>query len=339
MPVPSESVRAKGLGARQRLRLWVFVSVFLAWCTMSAIADTVTLNSGEVLEGRILSETDTQLVIEASLYHGTILSTRKVARSDIRSIVRESLEQQREKADFEALAKHALNPNQELTPDQYAAGIAAFQKFLAKYTNSSFTADVNKRLADWRAEAASVEGGKVKYAGTWMTPDKKKTQVAQAALLSLQRRLVDLRAQRVTQSIKLTAIQKQLADAQAKLASLQGPAPSSGGRRDLAGRLTAGAVNASQREGAEESASNLELSQVQDEINTLRQQISQGQKALATLDAKVAELQSQIPMPPPPSGAGVTVIPRPIPARSGGTNAPAATMPPSAPDSEPVPPL
>jgi septal ring factor EnvC (AmiA/AmiB activator) len=308
---------------------------------MPAGADTVTLNSGEVLEGRILSETDTQLVIEASFYHGTVLSTREVARSDIRSIVRESVEQQREKADFDALAKYTLNPSQELTRGQYAAGIAAFQKFLATCTNSSFAAEVNKRLADWRAEAANVEGGKVKYAGTWMTPDQKKTQVGQAALLSLQKLLVDLRAQRVAQSVKLSALQKHLADAQSRLASLQGSAgsaPGSSGRRDLAGRLTAGVAGASPREGAEEPASNPELSQVQDEINTLRQQISQQQSTLASLNAKIADLQSQIPMPPPQSGASVAVGPPPKSARSSGTNAPAATAPP-APDSEPVPPL
>jgi len=40
-------------------------------------ADTLTLNSGEVLEGQILSETETQIVIEASLYHGTIFAKRE----------------------------------------------------------------------------------------------------------------------------------------------------------------------------------------------------------------------------------------------------------------------
>jgi hypothetical protein len=318
----------------RRLWPWIFVCLLPAWGITPADADTVTLNSGEVLEGRILSETDTRLVIEASLYHGTILSTREVARSDIRSVVRESVEQQREKADFDALAKYTLNPDQELTKDQYAAGIAAFEKFLTTHTNSGFAADVNQRLVDWQAEASNVESGRVKFAGTWMTPDEKKAQVerrqrqaAQDALLALQKQLVDLRVQRVVQAQKIVAIQKQLADAQSRLASLPGaagPAAGSGGRRDLAGRLTAGVVGASQGEGAEEPASDPERSQVQDQINTLQQQISQGQRTLASLDAKIADIQSQIPTPS-------STHPR-------ASNAPATTAQPSAPASEPIPP-
>src|SRR5258708_21389227 len=88
-------------------------------------ADTLTLNSGEVLEGQILSETETQIVIEAAFYHGTIFSTRQVDKSDIRSIVHESMEQKQEKAAYASLAKYAPDPNQDLTKDQYAAGIAA----------------------------------------------------------------------------------------------------------------------------------------------------------------------------------------------------------------------
>jgi hypothetical protein len=334
----------------QRFWLWIFVSVLLAWRAMPAVADTVTLNSGEVLVGRILSETDTQLVMEASFYHGTILSTREVARSDIRSIVRENVEQQREKADFEALAKYTLNPNQELARNQYGAGIAAFEKFLATYTNSSFATDVNQRLVDWRAEAANVESGKVKFAGAWMTPDEKKAQSAQEALQSLQKQLADLQAQRAAQAQNVAAAKKQLADAQSKLPSPQAAA-GSGGRRDLAGRLTAGAVSASQGEAAQEPGSAPEQSQVQDEINMLRQQISQGQSALASLDAKIADTQGQIATrekndksasaqssgTPPQTVAKAAQAPSPKPTRSIGTNAPAKAARPAAPAPEPPP--
>lgn len=146
-------------------------------CTPAPLkADTVTLNSGEVLQGRILSETDTQVEVEVSLYHGSIITKRQVLKTDIQSIVRENLEQQQEKAAYEALSKYTLNPNHELTRNQYAAGIAAFQKFQATYTNSSFAADINKRIADWRTESSNVESGKVKFANQWMTPEEKRTQ-------------------------------------------------------------------------------------------------------------------------------------------------------------------
>jgi len=369
MPIPNRSVRAKGTGVPQGLWLWIFVCALLAWRMMPAVADTVTLNSGQVLEGRILSETDTQLVIEASFYHGTILSTREVARADIRSVVRESAAQEREKADFGALANYALNPDQELTKDQYAAGIAAFEKFLATYTNSSSAEDVDHRLADWQAEASNVESGRVKFAGAWMTPDEKKAQAerrqrqtdvqtAQDALRSLQKQLADLQVQRAAQAERIAATQKQLADAQSRLASLQqaagspsGSAASSGGRRDTAGRLTAGVVGVSQGEDMGGPVSNPERSQVQDEINTFRQQISQGQRTLASLDAKIADIQSQIPTreqnyksaparlleTPPQSGASMAQVPSPKPTHPNGTNAPATTAHPSAPSPEPTP--
>jgi len=65
----------------------------------------------------------------------------------IKSIARESAEHKQEKAAYEALSKYTLSPNQEFTRDQYAAGIASFEKFLAKYPNSDFAEDIKKRIA------------------------------------------------------------------------------------------------------------------------------------------------------------------------------------------------
>jgi len=301
MQIPKRSVPTRGTGVSLWQLLWIFAWVLLACGVPPANADTVTLNSGEVLEGRILSETDTQLVIEASFYHGTILSTREVLKSEIQSIVRESLEQKHERADYAGLGAYALNPNQELTRSQYDAGITAFEKFLATYTNSSFAADINHRLADWRAEVSNVESGRVKFAGTWMTPDEKRAEAARNTMQSLKQRLADLQRQRTAQAEKLATIQKQLADAQTRLANIPGAAASGsgstgnqGGRRDLAGRLTAGVVGVSQGESSGEPVSNPERSQLQGEIGSYQQQVIQQQGALAMLDAKIAEVQSQV---------------------------------------------
>jgi chromosome segregation ATPase len=292
--------------------LYLLAWVFLACGVSPAKADTVTLNSGEVLEGRILSETDTQLVIEASFYHGTILSMRDVLKSEIQSVVRESLEEKHEKADYAALGAYALNPNQELAKGQYDAGITAFEKFLTTYTNSSYAADINHRLADWRAEVSNIESGKVKFAGTWMTPDEKKAQAelarrqadvstARDALQLLKRQLAGVQAQRAAQAEKLAAAQKELADAQSRLANIpdtsgsgSGSAGNQGGRRDLAGRLTAGVVGVSQGEATGEPVSNPERSQVQAEVNSYQQRVTHEQGALTLLNAKIADLQSQI---------------------------------------------
>ncbi len=244
-------------------------------------ADTLTLNSGEVLEGRIISETETQIVMEAAFYHGTIFSMRQLDKSDIRSIVRESVEQKQEKAAYESLAKYVLNPDQELTKDQYAAGIGAFEKFQAKHTNSTYTAEIGKRIEDWQAEASDVSSGKVKFAGAWMAPEEKKVRATQEALQSLKSQLAGLEAQRAKLATSIATTQSKLTAAQGGTAANAG-----GGRRDLAGRLTAGVTTPQQGEATAGPSG---------EIAAYQQQIGQEQGTLTSLDAKIKDIQSQIP--------------------------------------------
>jgi hypothetical protein len=279
-------------------------------------ADTLTLNSGEVLEGQILSETETQIEIEAAFYHGTIFSTRQVLKSDIRSIVRESVEQKQEKAAHASLTKFALNPNQELTKDQYASGIAAFEKFQTKFTNSTAAAEIGKRLEDWRAEASNVSSGKVKFASAWMTPEEKKVQAAQEALQSLKSQLADLQVQRAKLAATIATTQTKLTAAQAGTAASPG-----GGRRDLAGRLTAGITTPQQGEATAGQSG---------EITGYQQQISQEQGTLTSLDAKIQDIQSQIPQREQDSKLALA---QSKPGTS--PNAPAKDVPPSKPPPPP----
>ncbi|HVM60789.1 MAG TPA: hypothetical protein VMV72_07980 [Verrucomicrobiae bacterium] len=355
MPIPNKSVRVTGTWVQRWLGLGMMMCALHAWSPTPASADTVTLKSGEVLEGRVLSETDTQLVIEASFYHGTIFSTREVARSDIQSVVRETPEQKQEKADYEALATFTLNPNQELTTNQYDAGIAMFQTFLTTHTNSPHAAEVTRRLADWRAESSDVASGKVKFAGAWMAPSEKNLQQARATLQSLTQQLAVLQQQRTAQADKLAATQKQLADAQSRLASMSGGSGSAAkqsGRRDLAGRVTAGVVGASQGENTGEPVSSPERTRVEGEINSYQQQVTQQQGVLASLDAKIADIQSQMPTQEqnyqsalaqssgatPSNNISVAQAPSAKPARASGTNTLARTTRAPAPAPEPPPP-
>src|ERR1700722_14855173 len=281
MSAPETRENTKKNQAPFRGLLWFFVGLLLLSHTASLKADTLTLKSGDVLEGRIVSETETQIEIEVSLYHGTIFSKRQVDKSDIQSIVRETPEQKQEKEAYASLTKYTLDPNQELTKDQYATGIAAFEKFLAKFTNSAATAEINQRLADWQAEASSVASGKVKFASTWMTPEEKKVKAAQEALQSLKSQLADLQVQRA----QLAAT---IATTQAKLTAAQpAPPPSSAGERhDLAGRLTA-RVTAPQQ-GEATTAPNAEAAAYQ-------QQINQEQGTLTSLDARIKDIKTQGP--------------------------------------------
>jgi len=286
------------------------VCVCVLWLCIPASlkADTLVLNSGEVLQGQILTETDTQVVIEATFYHGTVLARRDVPKTDIKSITRESAEQKQEQVDYAALGKYTLNPNQELTKDEYAAGIAAFEKFLTTYPNSSSATDITQRVTEWRMDASNVASGKVKFASTWMSPAEKKVQAerwqkqadveaAQNALQSLKKQLADLQTQRGMLAEGIAALRAKLSADQAKLGTGpgSGAGASSGGRRDLAGRLTAGVVASSQREANPEPISDAESSRIQSEITAYQQQIGQAQSTLGSLDTKIADIQSKIP--------------------------------------------
>jgi hypothetical protein len=292
---------------------WILAGLLFLGYSAVLKADTLTLKSGDVLEGQIISETETQIEIEASLYHGTIFSRRQIDKSDIQSIVRESLEQKQEKEAYAALTKFTLNPNQELTMDQYASGIAAFEKFQAKFTNSTATAEINKRLVDWQAEASNVASGKVKFASTWMAPEEKKAQAdhaqkqaavqaSQDALQTLKTQLADLQVHRAQLDATITTTQAKQKTAQTNLSSLAdasggASASSGGGRRDLAGRLTAGINTPRQEEteAAQGTGPNPEKAQLQSEITLYQQQISQAQATQASLDAKIKDIQTQIP--------------------------------------------
>jgi hypothetical protein len=356
---PEIHVNAKRRWTLLRHSLCILAGLLFIGYSAVLMADTLTLKSGDVVEGQIISETETQIEIEASLYHGTIFSRRQIDKSDIQSIVRESLEQKQEKEAYAALAKFTLNPNQELTKDQYAAGIAAFEKFQAKFTNSTATAEINQHLVDWQAEASNVASGKVKFASAWMTPEEKKAQAdhaqkqaavqaSQDALQSLKTQLTELQVQRAQLDATVTTTQAKQKTAQANLAGLAdasggASANSGGGRRDLAGRLTAG-INTPREEDTASgpgTAPNPEKAQLQGEITLYQQQIGQAQTALAALDAKIKDIQTQIPQREQDSKLALAQLSEPSAQSGKATNAPVKekhSTPPPPPPPEPTPP-
>ena len=156
-----------------RMCLFCLLYLFLSASPL-LIADTVTLNSGEVVIGRILSETDSQVEIETTNAKRTIFSKTQIPKANIRAIARETAEQTREKTEYGALtAQYKLYPSKELTKEQYIAGIAAFQVYLQGHPGSIFATELSSSITAWQAESANVESGLVKFADKWMLPDEK----------------------------------------------------------------------------------------------------------------------------------------------------------------------
>jgi len=138
--------------------------------------DSVTLKSGDVVRGRIISETDQQVEIQVANADRSILSTRVISKADVKMVLRETPEQAVERKSFESLAVYKLNPNSAYPTNYYPAVITAFDKFLASYPHSDHASQVNALLADWKAEypqaVLAVKNGLVKFRGQWLTPQQ-----------------------------------------------------------------------------------------------------------------------------------------------------------------------
>ena len=173
----------------KRLLLFVAFVLFLGSLGVLADDDSVTLNSGEIIKGKITAETDAEVSIEISNERHTVFSTRTIARSDIKEVHKLTPEQRQAGAAYEALGRYQLNPNQEFKPAEYAEGIAAFDKFLAAYPNSEQATKVAARQTEWRFEKFEVENGRVKFADKWMLPDAKKPLVEEQQRQSLEQTL------------------------------------------------------------------------------------------------------------------------------------------------------
>ncbi|MSR64476.1 MAG: hypothetical protein EXS18_01700 [Verrucomicrobiae bacterium] len=131
------------------------------------------MKTGDVMRGRILSETDQQVEIEVANADRTILSKRVIAKADVKSVQRETPEQAAERKSFESLTVYKLNPNAAYPTNYYPAVIAAFDKFLTTYPRSDHATQINTMLADWKAEypqaVLAVKSGLVKFHGQWLT--------------------------------------------------------------------------------------------------------------------------------------------------------------------------
>jgi hypothetical protein len=153
--------------------LFLAASLLLLTSLCVLADDSVTLNSGEIIKGRITSETDTDVTVEVSNEHHTVFTTRTILKSDIKEFHKLTAEQCQEGAAYEELERYHLDPNQEFKSAYYAERIAAFDKFLAAYPNSEHAAEIAAQQTEWRFEKFEVDSGRVKFANKWMMPDAK----------------------------------------------------------------------------------------------------------------------------------------------------------------------
>jgi hypothetical protein len=155
----------------------------------------ITLKSGEVLKGDVVSDTNDVLQIRAFSANRTVSSLRYIPHTDIQTIQTETAAQAAERVASFALSKFQLNPDQEQSTDFYAQWIATFEKFLTDYPDSDKAPIVQGHLETCRTELKHVTAGEVKFEDRWMTPVEKRPLSLKKQLLSLKKQLADLQRQ------------------------------------------------------------------------------------------------------------------------------------------------
>ena len=146
----------------------LFLSVAVAaLLPLLARAETVTLATGEKVEGKITSETETEVTLEIKV-SSSIKDERVIARKDIAKIEKVSPED----TAFQEIGKFKIDPQSSLSPEGYDRIIGALKDFQASYPASAHLAEVKQTLANFQAEKTRVAAGEVKFFGKWLSRDE-----------------------------------------------------------------------------------------------------------------------------------------------------------------------
>lgn len=131
--------------------------------TCSVQADKITLKNGKVIEGEVVSETDTEYVISVA-YSKSIRTRETFKKSEIADIQKEAPDLK----PYEAL-KNVLPTPDRLSVVGYEQLIESRVKsFLNSFPNSKYTPEVKKTLATLESELARAKAGDVKLDGEWI---------------------------------------------------------------------------------------------------------------------------------------------------------------------------
>ncbi|HEY3900537.1 MAG TPA: PTPDL family protein [Chthoniobacter sp.] len=149
----------------------LFLSLFLLlplFVVSSAFGDTVTLKTGEHLEGKISAETDKDVTMQVQVSAG-ITDERVIPKSQIEKLDKVTPEVEA----YRQIAAIQLGKD-SMAVAQYDPYIRALTAFVEEYPKSTRTIDVQKVLDSFEQEKKRVEAGEIKMSGQWLS----KAQVA-----------------------------------------------------------------------------------------------------------------------------------------------------------------
>ncbi|QIF01365.1 PTPDL family protein [Roseimicrobium sp. ORNL1] len=149
----------------------LFASLLLALGI--AHADTITLKSGEKLEGKVLNETDTEVILEYNLTP-KIKDKKTIQKADIQEMIRLTPAQL---AYAEQKLGEVLPTPDLMTGGDYERVIQdKLRTFVAKFPGTPEAAEVEKMITILSEEKNKVVNGQVKMQGEWLDAATAKRQ-------------------------------------------------------------------------------------------------------------------------------------------------------------------
>lgn len=145
-------------------------------------AEIVVMNSGESIQGEIVSNTNDVVQIRVTNAAGTISSVRPISRSNIKEIRREDTG---ELARLELQRAFQETRRYQLSSMSYPVGYYdqiitnVFQPFLTKYPDSGYSNTVSGLISQWTLERDKVADGNVKWGGQWHSGDEAQSMITQ----------------------------------------------------------------------------------------------------------------------------------------------------------------
>lgn len=138
----------------------------LLCASLSVTADTVKLKSGDVINGKILSESDQEIVMDVPISAG-ITDEKRIPKADVESVSKIGADTQA----YETTKDYHVDSH-SLQLAAYPAMMKPLEDFLKDFPQSSHVAEVQASLDAFKQEQARVKAGELKWANRWYNRDE-----------------------------------------------------------------------------------------------------------------------------------------------------------------------
>ncbi len=160
----------------------IFTAALLFAAISPALADSVTLTSGEEIQGTILRETDSGIVMELHISSG-VTDQRTFAKSEIRSVIKTPPDE----LAYQKLSAYKVGPN-SYTLAGYESILGSLKYFCQQFPQSPFAQRVQQTIDALKAEKARVATGEMKWNNRWYSKQEatqQKYQIQAGKLLAV----------------------------------------------------------------------------------------------------------------------------------------------------------